>query len=92
MSKNYPPRATPYTVRNSSNRIKQGVAKITLQDKSYYWIRISRAYHGALVTSLRKIPFFYYAKIYEIVDYKKGERHKIGGQLGFITLTGSRFF
>lgn len=72
-------------------KIKQAVAKIVLQDKSHYWLRISRQKIESIIYNFRSIYNFYYAKIFEIIDYKKGTQHLIGGQIGYITLNGYNF-
>jgi len=76
----------------SNNRISQAVAKVVLENKKYFWIRVSRQTHGNLIFYWRKYPQFKYIKFYEIINYKKGGKHLIGKQLGYITPNGFNFY
>lgn len=64
-------------------RIKQAVAKVVLQDKSHFWIRISRAYLRSVANYWQRKPNFYYLKIYE---FNRNTR-KVGRQIAYITTT-----
>lgn len=67
----------------STNRVKQGVAKVVRKDKTFFWIRISRAYMNSLANYWQNYPNFYYMKIYE---FNRNTR-EVGNQLGYITLS-----
>lgn len=69
----------------ADNRIKQGFIKVVFKEKNYAWFRISRTYIGTLARHWRKNPDFHYLKIYTIDNYKKGNDHKCGIQIGYIT-------
>lgn len=80
-----------------TSRIKQAVAKIVLNSGRYFWVRISRQSQSNIIYYWRNYPDFRYLKVYEIENYssrttKEGKSHKIGRQLGFVTLHGFRFF
>lgn len=72
----------------STARIKQGVAKVVKTDKSFFWIRISRAYMSSLANYWQKQPNFYYMKIYEF----DRQTRKVGAQLGYITQNNWELF
>lgn len=67
----------------STQRIKQAVAKVVRKDKTFFWIRISRAYMESIASYWWQRPDFYYMKIYE---FNRNTR-QVGKQLAYITLT-----
>lgn len=78
-------------------RVYQAVAKVVFLSGRYKWYRISRQKYDSLVFNFQRMPDFRYAKFYEIENYsrlttKRGYKHKIGRQIGFITLNGWKFF
>lgn len=79
------------------SRIIQAVAKITYLNNSHRWVRISRRTPDSFENWVRVQPNFYYSKIYTITNYhrlntKRGIKHSIGEQIGFVTLNGSKFW
>lgn len=72
-------------------RIKQAVAKVVNWDTSYYWIRISRRSLSSLASYYRNKSEFRYLKIYDIINYRKGGKHQISRQTGFVTIHGQKY-
>lgn len=74
-----------------TTRIKQAVAKVMRLNGTYFWVRISRQSINNLIRYWRNYPNFKYIKFFEIINYTKGGSHKIGSQLGYITINGFNF-
>ena len=72
---------------NNSSRIKEGIAKVVFLNKSYKWYRIDRRTWKSLIDYYRRIPDFYYAKIYNFKRGRKDTNGVVGSQIGYITLT-----
>ena len=79
------------------SRIYQGVLLIVFEDNSKKWHRISRRKFESLVTYVRGLNNFRYAKLYDIPNYRPtksapiGYTHKIGQKIGYITKNGSDY-
>lgn len=78
-------------------RITQGIAKVTFEDKTYKWFRISRQKIPSLENNLRALNRFYYAKIYHYHGGGKklpkyDSRRYVGNQIGWINKEKSAYF
>jgi hypothetical protein len=77
--------------------ISQAVVLIKFDSGFKKWIRVSRRKSESLEKYCHSLTGFYYAKIFEIPNYKKhreqktGAKHQIGKQIGYITKNGSKW-
>ncbi len=76
---------------NTAQRIYQGIIYVTLTNGVTFNKRVSRNRTANIVRFWRNYPLFKYAKIHEIINYKKGTNHVQGRKIGYFGHTYEYF-
>lgn len=72
-------------------KIDQAVMFVHLTTGNVRRLRVTRQKFPTLVRNVRKMKHFKYCKIFEILDYTKGGKHKLGNKIAFVTVSSDGF-